>query len=229
VVSEVVKNERSDYDGYGLNILRAESKESNLNQDREYDWKYEEDSGYSGVLEELELPKKVRMNGSMIYRPHYKFGRIYLTDNEREHITEKISVTISGTEYKSEEIDRLSDLFDRGMFEINTFGEEPKDDKNKVEIPKGYEGNINSLFDYGLITEYDFDESGEKVSKRAIEYVKYLLDNDLYSFAVTELLRMRDDLDITNSEMFKQTFKDLLYNSMSVLEDKDLIDEQDNI
>ena len=83
VVSEVTKNERSDYDGYGLNILRAESKESNLNQDREYDWKYEEDSGYSGVLEELDLPEKVRMNGGMTYRPHYKFGRMYLTENER--------------------------------------------------------------------------------------------------------------------------------------------------
>ena len=90
VVSEVVKNERSDYDGYGLNILRVESNESNLNQDREYDWKYEEDSGYSGVLEEL--PPKVRMNGKYVYRPRYDFGRVYLTDNEKQFVEEHVNI-----------------------------------------------------------------------------------------------------------------------------------------
>jgi hypothetical protein len=32
------------------------------------------------------------MNGKMTYRPRYDFGRIYLTDNEREYITENINV-----------------------------------------------------------------------------------------------------------------------------------------
>jgi hypothetical protein len=82
-VSEITKNERNDYEGYGLQIERIEPKESNLLQNREYDWTYEEDSGYSGILEELGLPEKVRMNGGMTYRPHYSFGRIYLTDNEK--------------------------------------------------------------------------------------------------------------------------------------------------
>jgi hypothetical protein len=44
VISKVVKNERSDYDGYGLQI-------EEVGQD--YDWKYEEDSDYSGALEEF--------------------------------------------------------------------------------------------------------------------------------------------------------------------------------
>jgi hypothetical protein len=182
VVSEVVKNERKDYEGYGLNILRVEPKESNINQSREYDWKYEEDSGYSGVLEELGLPEKIRMNGGMRYRPKYDFGRIYLTDNEREYVQENIHATIRGTEYSLEQLDNIAKAFDAGKFNINSFGEEPRNDKGKVQIPKEYSSNMGELEDLGLISNLDFDESGEKISNRAIEYVKYLLDNDFYGF-----------------------------------------------
>jgi hypothetical protein len=40
---------------------------------------------------------------------------------------------------------------------------------------------------------------------------------------------MRDDLDITNSKMFKLPFKEFLYKSMSVLQSQGLIDDEDNI
>jgi hypothetical protein len=112
VVSEVVKNERSDYDGYGLNILRVEPKESNLLQDREYDWKYEEDSGYSGVLEELNLPEKVRMNGNMTYRPQYEFGRIYLTDNEKQFVNENINIIDDNGNVIDIDAGRLNELIE---------------------------------------------------------------------------------------------------------------------
>jgi hypothetical protein len=76
-----------------LNILRVEPKKSNLRQSRIYDWKYEEDSWYSGVLEELDLPEKIRMNGGMTYRPTYeRFGKVYLTDNERKYVQEHVTV-----------------------------------------------------------------------------------------------------------------------------------------
>jgi hypothetical protein len=42
------------------------------------------------------------MNGGFTYRPKYDFGRIYLTDNEREYIQENIHATIRGTEYSLE-------------------------------------------------------------------------------------------------------------------------------
>lgn len=90
VVSEVSENKRNDYEGYGLQIKEVVPKESNLRKDRDYDWKYEEDSGYSGVLQEL--PPRVRMNGKFTYRPKYDFGRVYLTGNEREYITEHVSL-----------------------------------------------------------------------------------------------------------------------------------------
>jgi hypothetical protein len=138
IVSEVIKNERPDYDGYGLNILRAESKESNLNQDREYYWKYEEDSGYSNTLEELDLPETVNVGGKIMRRPHYKFGRVYLTSNDRRHITERISATINGVEYSSGELDRIRQFYDSGKLDINSFGKEPITDKNKTPIPNEY-------------------------------------------------------------------------------------------
>lgn len=105
VVSEVVKNERGDYEGYGLKIERVEPKESNLLQDREYDWKYEEDSGYSGVLESL--PPKVRMNGKMVYRPQYDFGRVYLTDNEKQFVEEYVNIVDENGNVQSINTDKI--------------------------------------------------------------------------------------------------------------------------
>jgi hypothetical protein len=209
----------------------VEPKESNLNQDRNYDWKYEEDSGYSGALEELGLPEKVRMNGGMTYRPHYDFGRIYLTESDKDFITERISATIDGNEYSPEEIDRFAKVFDAGTFNIDTFGKQPNwnEDKDKVTIPKEYESHITTLFDdYGLISDSDFDESGEKISKRAIEYVKFLIDNDLYGFVET-LVNMAGQLDLSNYDLFKYKFKDLLYDLMVNYKENGVIDESDNI
>ena len=230
VVSEISENKRNDYEGYGLQIKEVAPKESNLRQDRNYDWKYEEDSGYSDVLDELELPKKVRMNGKFTYRPHYNFGRIYLTDSEKQYISEKIKATIRGVEYSSEDIDRIAEFYDSGKFDINSFGKEPVDDKDKVPIPKEYESQITTLFDdYGFISEKDFDESGEKISKRAIEYIQSLLDNDMYSFLVEDFITIANDLDYTNQEMFRHLFKDLLYDVMNVYLENGIIDESDNI
>lgn len=232
VVSELAKNERSDYDGYGLKLLEVVPKESNLRQSRQYDWKYEEDSGYSGVLEELGLPEKVRMNGHMTYRPHYKFGRIYLTDDEKQHVHEKITAVVQGTEYSSEDIDRISEFYDSGKFNIDTFGEESKSDEksdeDKIPVPKEYEDQINMLYDYHMISEKDFDGPGEKISKRAIEYTKFLIDNNLLN-VMEDLLCIFGELGLSDSEVFRYEFKDLLYDYMSNFDDADLIDERDNI
>ena len=116
------------------------------------------------------------------------------------------------------------------MFNINHFGEEPEDDNNKVEIPDEYKSQIDTLYDdYGFISEKDFDEDGKKISTRAIKYIKSLLDNDMYSFLVEQLPIIKDGLDITNSQMFKYKFKDLLYDIMDYYKQEDLIDENDNI
>lgn len=98
------------YSGYGLNILRVEPKESNLNQNREYDWKYEEDSGYSGILEEL--PPKVRMNGKYVYRPRYDFGRVYLTDNEKQFVEEYVNIVDENGNVQSINTDKLGHVIE---------------------------------------------------------------------------------------------------------------------
>ena len=54
------------------------------------DWEFMEYSGFSGVLREL--PPKVRMNGGMVTRPIYEFGRVYLTENEKEFVEEHVKV-----------------------------------------------------------------------------------------------------------------------------------------
>jgi len=63
------------------------------------------------------------MNGGMTYRPHYDFGRIYLTDNERRFINEEITATIDGHDYYPEDIAEISKFHNRNMFNINSFGE----------------------------------------------------------------------------------------------------------
>jgi len=47
------------------------------------------------------------MNGRMTYRPHYEFGRIYLTDNEREYISESATFTLLGQQLTDEEINDM--------------------------------------------------------------------------------------------------------------------------
>jgi hypothetical protein len=80
-----------------------------------------------------------------------------------------------------------------------------------------------------MISEKDFDESGEKISARALDYVKFLIDNDLYSFATEIFTVFTDTQEITNSEAFKMSFDDLLYGYMSELDERGFLDEEDNI
>lgn len=195
VVSEVVKNVRPDYDGYGLNIIRAEPKESNLNQDREYDWKYEEDSGYSGILEEL--PPKVRMNGGMTYRPRYDFGRLYLTDNERKYITENINIVDENGDVQSinttklgHVIESISDSYDHLInktgFKFKSVSY--KDWKTLLESSDKFEEFvmhriINEMqdfngFDYtNLIGEYNKSTKTIQIEEDFYNIVKVMSDN----------------------------------------------------
>ena len=196
VVSEVVKNERSDYDGYGLNILRVEPKESNLLQDREYDWKYEEDSGYSGVLEELNLPEKVRMNGNMTYRPQYEFGRIYLTDNEKQFVNENISIIdYNGNVIDidagrlNELIESISKLYDSLANSINhKITIKYRDWKQLLQSENGFEYFIDralsedlkqwSGFEHtDLVDNYDQSSKTIEINKSFYEIVKLLQNN----------------------------------------------------
>ena len=197
VVSEIVKNERSDYDGYGLNILRVEPKESNLLQDRNYDWKYEEDSGYSGALEELGLPEKVRMNGKMTYRPHYDFGRIYLTENEREYITENINIVDENGDVQAINTTKLghviesisnsyNHLINKTGFKFKSISY--KDWKTLLQASDNFEefvthriinemGDING-FDYtDLIGEYNKSTKTIQIEEDFYNIVKAMSDN----------------------------------------------------
>lgn len=217
IVAEVKKNEHSNYEGYGLEL-----KDVGV----EYDWKYEEDSGYSGVLEEL--PPKVRMNGKYVYRPQYEFGRIYLTDDERKFVDEKITATIDDLEYLPENVNTISQLHNDGVFNIDNFGEEPKNDSNKTPIPNEYKNLIDELFDMGFISEHDFDESGEKISKRAIKFVSFLTEDNLVSVMST-LAVIRNQLDIMHSELFNTQFEDLIYDYMVSMQEDGLFNEIDNV
>ena len=84
------------------------------------------------------------------------------------------------------------------------------------------------LYDYHMISEKDFDESGEKISKRAIEYTKFLIDNNLLS-VIEDLYNIFSEIDLSSSEAFRYEFKNLLYDYMDNYADLGLLDERDNI
>ena len=209
VVSKVVKNERNDYDGYGLNIERVEPKESNLLQDREYDWKYEEDSGYSGVLESL--PPKVRMNGKYVYRPRYDFGRIYLTDNERKYIGESATFTLLGLQLTDEEINDLQWLFDNNDKLIGKWGEDPNETANQ------YVKEAIEFFGATTETVYENVDDTGKVNK-FFNSLAEMYHNHKKGF---ELIHFLDDEVSGDTNEYINTFfnskekidvKDILYN-----------------
>ena len=60
------------------------------------------------------------------YRPNYKFGRIYLTENDKKYVKESVKFTILGFEIKQKEIDDLQWLYDnRQILDSYINGETP--------------------------------------------------------------------------------------------------------
>lgn len=175
--------------------LRNEHTESNDTYDYS-DWKYLEDSGYSGALEELGLPEKVRMNGGMAYRPHYNFGRIYLTENERQFIEERINIVdengdtlnINANKLNSL-IEQLSKLYDKliNVGERNV-AVKYRDWKQMLQSNNGFEyfiekaviEDLKDWSDFGyddLIGEYDKSSKTIQIQQNFYDMVKVLKDN----------------------------------------------------
>ena len=187
VISKVKENSKEGYSGYGLEI-----KEVGV----EYDWKYEEDSTYSGALEELGLPEKVRMNGGMTYRPHYDFGRLYLTENEREFVEEHINIVDQNgdvIDINADNLDNMiktiSSLYDRMIDSANEFVDVSyREWKQILQVDGDFEtfitkGVIEDLGDWSgfsyenLIGEYNKNTKMIRINKNFYDIVKILQNN----------------------------------------------------
>ena len=113
-----------------------------------------------------------RQNNGLSYRPSYDFGRIYLTDNDKQHITEHVRFTVEGYTFTDRDIDILEDLRQSGKLDINTYG-------NDITISEGQAKPFphelsNIIRDIDLFM-YDDDWHGNNiVSDRTIKMAEAL-------------------------------------------------------
>ena len=178
-------------------VEEAPVEHSELNDTYDYsDWKYLEDSGYSGALEELNIPEKVRMNGEMTYRPRYNFGRIYLTENEKRFIEERISIVDENgdtlninanrlnslIESLSKLYDKLVDTGDRNVVVKYRDWKQmlQSDDNFEYFIENAVVGDLKDWSGFGydsLIGKYDKSSKTIQIQQDFYDMVKVLKDN----------------------------------------------------
>ena len=171
----------------------------------EYDWEYMEDSGYSGVLEEL--PPKVRMNGKYVYRPRYDFGRVYLTDNEKQFVEEHVNIVDENGNVVNVDANKLDDLIKTVDALYNNLGDERngkitvkyRDWKQMLQsiehfeyfIEKAVMEDLNdwSGFAYeDLMGEYDKSSKTIQINKYFYDIVNAMRDNFDMIKSISKLL-----------------------------------------
>lgn len=159
-----------------------------------------------------------KQNGNLTYRPVYNFGRIYLTDRDRQHVTEHVNFTVNGVEYSDKDIDILEQLRFLKKFDIDSYGENNPDQK--------LSGVPNSLYDtvrhltwyiYGNDTNSIDSPWQADVSDRVLKMAEQLKQYE-------RQLRLLDDvLEYVDTEKWdsnsEYSFVDLLEEYMNEMVD----------